>query len=103
MHPIWTILPDMWKGVPCQDWINQSPSHPQHQPQKHKQLNSWSSSTTKDELYHCIQYHASYGSSGLMVAGWLRDREVSGLKPALTTGISLSKKFIPPRCINGYL
>ncbi|KAH3890756.1 hypothetical protein DPMN_014844 [Dreissena polymorpha] len=40
----------MWKGVPCQDWINRSPSHPQHQPQKHKQLNSWSSSTTKDEL-----------------------------------------------------
>ncbi|KAH3866581.1 hypothetical protein DPMN_029715 [Dreissena polymorpha] len=30
-----------------------------------------------------------------MVGHWLRDREVPGLNPALTTGISLSKKFIP--------
>ncbi|KAH3891698.1 hypothetical protein DPMN_015803 [Dreissena polymorpha] len=26
---------------------------------------------------------------------WLRDRKVPGSNPALTTGISLSKKFIP--------
>ncbi|KAH3781234.1 hypothetical protein DPMN_159060 [Dreissena polymorpha] len=30
-----------------------------------------------------------------MVGGWLRDREVPGSNPALTTGIFLSKKFIP--------
>ncbi|KAH3717818.1 hypothetical protein DPMN_060614 [Dreissena polymorpha] len=36
-----------------------------------------------------------YGSSGLMVRRWLRDREVPGLNAALTAGISLSKKFIP--------
>ncbi|KAH3738966.1 hypothetical protein DPMN_045610 [Dreissena polymorpha] len=35
------------------------------------------------------------GSSGLLVGHWLRDREVSGSNSALTTGISLSKKFIP--------
>ncbi|KAH3847362.1 hypothetical protein DPMN_089682 [Dreissena polymorpha] len=28
--PIWTILSDMWKGIPCQDWIIRSLSHPQH-------------------------------------------------------------------------
>ncbi|KAH3735029.1 hypothetical protein DPMN_041489 [Dreissena polymorpha] len=30
-----------------------------------------------------------------MVGRWLRDREDSGSNPALITGISLSKKFIP--------
>ncbi|KAH3871279.1 hypothetical protein DPMN_034475 [Dreissena polymorpha] len=35
------------------------------------------------------------GSSGLMVGRWLRDREVEGSNPALTIGISLSKKLIP--------
>ncbi|KAH3777336.1 hypothetical protein DPMN_178776 [Dreissena polymorpha] len=30
-----------------------------------------------------------------MVGRWLRDREVPGSNPALTAGISLSKKFIP--------
>ena len=30
-----------------------------------------------------------------MVGRWRRDREVPGSNPALTTGISLSKKFIP--------
>ncbi|KAH3874388.1 hypothetical protein DPMN_037630 [Dreissena polymorpha] len=41
--------------------------------------------------------HSSYvrGSSGLMVGRWLRDRDVPGSNPALTTEISLSKKFIP--------
>ncbi|KAH3846308.1 hypothetical protein DPMN_088608 [Dreissena polymorpha] len=30
-----------------------------------------------------------------MVGRWRRDREVPGSNPAPTTGISLSKKFIP--------
>ncbi|KAH3884967.1 hypothetical protein DPMN_008953 [Dreissena polymorpha] len=35
------------------------------------------------------------GSFGLMIGRWLKDREVPGSNPALTTGIFLSKKFIP--------
>ncbi|KAH3755858.1 hypothetical protein DPMN_190557 [Dreissena polymorpha] len=35
------------------------------------------------------------GSSGLMVGRWRRDGEVLGSNPTQTTGISLSKKFIP--------
>ncbi|KAH3773625.1 hypothetical protein DPMN_174988 [Dreissena polymorpha] len=34
------------------------------------------------------------GNSGLIVGRFLRDREVPGSNPALTTGIFLSKKFI---------
>ncbi|KAH3831874.1 hypothetical protein DPMN_105146 [Dreissena polymorpha] len=34
------------------------------------------------------------GNSALMVGRWLRDREVPGSNPTLTTGIFLSKKLI---------
>ncbi|KAH3720874.1 hypothetical protein DPMN_063784 [Dreissena polymorpha] len=41
-------------------------------------------------------YHMqNRGSSCLMVERWRRDREIPGSNPAPTTGISLSKKFIP--------
>ncbi|KAH3755874.1 hypothetical protein DPMN_190573 [Dreissena polymorpha] len=46
----------------------------------------WSNGRTRG--LHC-------GSSGLMVGRWHRDREVPGSNPTQTTGISLSKKFIP--------
>ncbi|KAH3711300.1 hypothetical protein DPMN_070805 [Dreissena polymorpha] len=61
------------------------------------------------EVFICIfRILTLTGSSGLMVGRWLRDREVPGSNPALTTGISLSKNLShicssPPMCINGYL
>ncbi|KAH3692572.1 hypothetical protein DPMN_193120 [Dreissena polymorpha] len=50
--------------------------------------------TTAKDL-SAILHYAKRGSSGLMVGRWRRDREVPGSNPAPTTGISLSKKFIP--------